>query len=127
MTEEINRQRRRFISVAAMTIAAAPFGVLGSGQVRADETNSAALPAIKPGPNTPFGALKQIDAGLLNVGYAEAGPADGRVVLLLHGWPYDIHSYGAVAPILAAKGYRVLVPFLRGYGTTRFLANETFR
>jgi pimeloyl-ACP methyl ester carboxylesterase len=127
MAEEINRQRRRFISAAVMTVAAAPFGVIGSGQVRADETNSAALPAIKPGTNTSFGALKQIDAGLLNVGYAEAGPADGRVVLLLHGWPYDIHSYVDVAPILAAKGYRVLVPFLRGYGTTRFLANETFR
>jgi pimeloyl-ACP methyl ester carboxylesterase len=128
MVEEINCQRRRFISAAAMTIAAAPFGVLGSGQVRADETNSAALPAInKPGTNTSFDALKQIDAGLLNVGYAEAGPADGRVVLLLHGWPYDIHSYGDVAPILASKGYRVIIPFLRGYGTTRFLSNETFR
>jgi pimeloyl-ACP methyl ester carboxylesterase len=77
--------------------------------------------------NTSFGSLKQIDAGLLNVGYAEAGPANGRVVILLHGWPYDIHSYVDVAPLLASKGYRVIVPYLRGYGTTRFLSSETFR
>jgi pimeloyl-ACP methyl ester carboxylesterase len=71
--------------------------------------------------------LKQIDAGLLNVGYAEAGPANGRPVILLHGWPYDIHSYVDVAPLLALAGYRVIVPYLRGYGTTRFLSTETFR
>jgi pimeloyl-ACP methyl ester carboxylesterase len=75
----------------------------------------------------PFGALKQIDAGLLSVGYADAGPADGRAVLLLHGWPYDIHSYAGVAPVLASAGYRVIVPYLRGYGTTRFLSKATFR
>src|SRR6202012_781660 len=82
---------------------------------------------IKPGTNTSFSPLKQIDAGLLNVGYAEAGPADGRAVVLLHGWPYDIYSFVDVAPLLASAGYRVIVPYLRGYGTTRFLANETFR
>jgi len=82
---------------------------------------------IKPGTNTSFGSLKQIDAGALNVGYAEAGPADGPVVILLHGWPYDIHSYGDVAPLLASAGYRVIVPYLRGYGPTRFLSRETFR
>jgi pimeloyl-ACP methyl ester carboxylesterase len=71
--------------------------------------------------------VKQIDAGLLNVGYAEVGPADGPVVLLLHGWPYDIHSYADVAPLLAAEGYRAIVPYLRGYGTTRFLSEDTFR
>jgi pimeloyl-ACP methyl ester carboxylesterase len=76
---------------------------------------------------TALGALHQIDAGLLNVGYAEAGPADGPAVLLLHGWPYDIHSYADVAPLLAAQGYRVIIPYLRGYGTTRFLSDETFR
>jgi pimeloyl-ACP methyl ester carboxylesterase len=75
----------------------------------------------------PFGMLKQIEAGLLNVGYAEAGPADGSVVLLLHGWPYDIHTYVDVAPLLAAQGYRVIVPYLRGYGTTRFLRDDTVR
>src|SRR5689334_21566469 len=79
------------------------------------------------GTNTSFGSLKQIDAGLLNVGYAEAGPANGPVVILLHGWPYDIYSYADVTPLLAAKGYRVIVPYLRGYGSTRFLSNDTFR
>jgi pimeloyl-ACP methyl ester carboxylesterase len=128
MAEEINHQRRRFIGTAAMTVAAAAgLGASGSGQVQAGSTSSAALPAIKPGANTSFGALKQIDVGVLNVGYAEAGPANGPPVILLHGWPYDIHSYADVAPLLASKGYRVVVPFLRGYGTTRFLSNETFR
>src|ERR671916_3178660 len=81
----------------------------------------------KPVTNTSFGTLKQIDAGVLNVGYAEAGPTDGPVVMLLHGWPYDIHSYVDVAPLLAGSGYRVIVPYLRGYGTTRFLSSEAFR
>jgi pimeloyl-ACP methyl ester carboxylesterase len=74
-----------------------------------------------------LGPLKRIDAGMLNVGFAEAGPADGRVVLLLHGWPYDIHTYVDVAPLLAAQGYRVIIPYLRGYGTTRFLRENTVR
>jgi pimeloyl-ACP methyl ester carboxylesterase len=74
-----------------------------------------------------FGALKQIDAGLLRVGYAEAGPVDSPAVILLHGWPYDIHTYVDVTPLLAAAGYRVIVPYLRGYGTTRFLSAATFR
>ena len=85
------------------------------------------LPLIKPGTNTSFGPLKQIDAGVLNVAYAEAGPADGPPVILLHGWPYDIHSFVDVTPMLASAGYRVLVPYLRGYGATRFLSSETFR
>ena len=77
--------------------------------------------------NHSFGSLKQIDAGALNVGYAEAGPTDGPAVILLHGWPYDIHSYVDVAPLLAEAGYRAIVPYLRGYGTTRFLSRETLR
>jgi pimeloyl-ACP methyl ester carboxylesterase len=77
--------------------------------------------------STPFGALKQVDAGPLSVGYAEAGPADGRAVLLLHGWPYDIHSFADVTPLLASAGYRVIVPFVRGYGTTRFLSDDMLR
>jgi pimeloyl-ACP methyl ester carboxylesterase len=77
--------------------------------------------------DTLSGALKQVDAGLLSVGYAEAGPADGRAVVLLHGWPYDIHSYADVTPVLASVGYRVIVPYLRGYGTTRFLSGATLR
>jgi pimeloyl-ACP methyl ester carboxylesterase len=80
-----------------------------------------------PGMSTSFGPLKQIDAGVLDVGYAEAGPAGGPAVVLLHGWPYDIHSYVEVAPLLAAAGYRVVVPHLRGYGSTRFLSEATFR
>jgi pimeloyl-ACP methyl ester carboxylesterase len=79
------------------------------------------------GADASFGPLKQVDAGLLSVGYAEAGLADSPAVILLHGWPYDIHSYAAVAPLLASAGYRVIVPYLRGYGTTRFLSAATFR
>jgi pimeloyl-ACP methyl ester carboxylesterase len=94
---------------------------MAPGTSTADET-----PASR-GADTPFGTLKQIDAGLLSVGYADVGPPDGRAVLLLHGWPYDIHSYAEVAPVLASAGYRVIVPYLRGYGTTRFLSKATFR
>ena len=127
MGEKLNHQRRRFIGAAAMTVAAAPFGLSGSGQVQAGETRPAALPAIKQRANTSLGGLKQIEAGVLNVGYAEAGPAGGPPVILLHGWPYDIHSYSEVAPLLASRGYRVFVPYLRGYGATRFLSKETLR
>src|SRR5215469_60740 len=81
----------------------------------------------KPRTSTSFGALKQVDAGVLSVGYAEAGPAGGPAVLLLHGWPYDIHSFADVTPALASAGYRVIVPFVRGYGTTRFLSDDTPR
>jgi pimeloyl-ACP methyl ester carboxylesterase len=77
--------------------------------------------------HTSVGPVRQVDAGLLNVGYAEAGPGDGRVAVLLHGWPYDIHSYVEVVPLLAAEGYRVVVPYLRGFGTTRFLSDATVR
>src|SRR5215467_4346199 len=75
----------------------------------------------------PFGPLRQIDAGVLDVGYVDVGPSSGQPVMLLHGWPYDIHSYAEVAPALGAAGYRVIVPFLRGYGTTRFLSIDTVR
>jgi pimeloyl-ACP methyl ester carboxylesterase len=100
---------------------------MGSAQAQYRKTTSADLPTIEPGTNTSFGALKQIDAGVLDVGYAEAGPANGPAVILLHGWSYDIHSYVDVAPLLASKGYRVIVPYLRGYGTTCFLSSETLR
>jgi pimeloyl-ACP methyl ester carboxylesterase len=102
-------------------------GPIGPAKAQGGPAKPARPAAIKPGTNTSFAALKQIDAGPLNVGYAEAGPADGPPVLLLHGWPYDIHSYVDVAPILAAAGYRVIVPYLRGYGTTRFLSADTIR
>jgi pimeloyl-ACP methyl ester carboxylesterase len=81
----------------------------------------------KAATKTSFGALKQINAGVLSVGYAEAGPARGRAVILLHGWPYDIHSFADVTPVLASRGYRVIVPYLRGYGTTRFLSDASPR
>jgi pimeloyl-ACP methyl ester carboxylesterase len=92
-----------------------------------EKINHDRIPAIKPGTNTSFASLKQIDAGVLNVGYAEDGPADGPAVILLHGWPYDIHTYVDVAPLLAKAGYRVIVPYLRGYGSTQFLSSETPR
>ena len=127
MSKEINHDRRRFLSTASMTIAAAHLGMMGSANAQSSKTKPADLPAVKPGTNTSFGPLKQIDTGLLNVGYAEAGPTTGPAVILLHGWPYDIHSYVDVAPLLASAGYHVIVPYLRGYGTTRFLSSETFR
>jgi pimeloyl-ACP methyl ester carboxylesterase len=121
----MNRDRRRFFGTAAVTIAATQLGATALAQ--ASSTKLAELPTVKPGTNVSFAPLKQIDAGLLNVGYAEAGPIDGPPVVLLHGWPYDIHTYVDVAPLLASAGYRVVVPYLRGYGTTRFLSDETFR
>jgi len=127
MTENINHNRRRFFGIAAMTVAAAQFGMAGTASAQSSMMKAAALPAIKPGTNTSFGPLKQIDAGVLNIGYAEVGPANGPVVILLHGWPYDIHSFVDVAPLLASAGYRVIVPHLRGHGTTRFLSSDTAR
>jgi len=126
-SEKIDQHRRRLFGTAAMTIAAARFGMIGSADAKSSKKKLAELPTIKPGTNTSFASLKQIDAGLLNVGYAEAGPSDGPVVILLHGWPYDIHSFVDVAPLLASEGYRVIVPFVRGCGTTRFLSDTTFR
>ena len=125
--DDINRDRRRFFGAAAVTIAAAQLGMAGSASAQANKTGQAQLPPIKPGTNTSFAPLKQIDAGVLNVAYAEAGPPDGPPVILLHGWPYDIYSFVDVAPLLASAGYRVIVPYLRGYGATRFLSNDTLR
>jgi pimeloyl-ACP methyl ester carboxylesterase len=126
-SEAIDHERRRLFGAAALTIAAAEFGMIGTAAGEAGKPRSTGLRATKPGTHTSFAPLKQIDAGLLNVGYAEAGPADGPPVILLHGWPYDIHSYVDVAPLLASAGQRVIVPYLRGYGTTRFLSGETVR
>jgi len=83
--------------------------------------------AISKPPSTPFGPVKQIDAGVLNVGYVEAGPGDGPAVVLLHGWPYDVHSFAEVTPILGSAGFHVVVPYVRGYGSTRFLSGDTVR
>jgi len=127
VSETIIHGRRRLLRNAAMTIAAAELVKSGSADVQSSKRNAASVSPIKPGTNTSFSSLKQIDAGLLNVGYAEAGPANGPSVILLQGWPYDIYSYVDVAPLLAAAGYRVIVPYLRGFGSTRFLSKETIR
>jgi pimeloyl-ACP methyl ester carboxylesterase len=127
MPEGINDDRRRFLGTAAMTLVAANLGMFGLAEAQAGNAKASAMTTTKPGGRTSFGPIKQIDAGLLDVGYAEAGPTDGPVVILLHGWPYDIHTYVDVAPLLASAGYRVIVPYLRGYGTTRFLSSETLR
>ncbi len=123
----ITLDRRRFLGTAAMTLIATQLSMTACEDAQISMSKPADLPTMKPGTNTSFGPLKQIHAGVLNVGYAEAGPTNGPVVILLHGWPYDIHSYVDVAPLLARAGYRVLVPYLRGYGTTRFLSSDTFR
>ena len=119
MKQLIDQHRRQFFGVAAGTVAAG-LGVIGLARAESEASRSAAT-------NASFGAIKQIDAGVLNVGYAEAGPANGPVAILLHGWPYDIHAFVDVAPILAKAGYRVIIPHLRGYGTTQFLSGETLR
>jgi len=122
VVDHIDQNRRRFVGAAALALAAAELAGSASAQ-----TKSSALPTVKPATNTSFAPLKQIDAGVLNVGYAEAGPADGPPILLLHGWPYDIYSFVDVTPVLASAGYHVIVPYIRGYGTTRFLSADTFR
>jgi pimeloyl-ACP methyl ester carboxylesterase len=124
MSEDIDQRRRRFFGIAAMTIAAAQLGIIKPADAQPGKSK---LPLIKPQANPSFGSLKQIDAGVLSVGYAEAGPSDGPAVILLHGWPYDIHSFVDVAPMLASEGHRVIVPYLRGYGSTRFLSSEAVR
>jgi pimeloyl-ACP methyl ester carboxylesterase len=115
--DEVDRERRRLLGVAAAALGAT---WLGPGA-------PATLPEKRRRTLMAFGKLKRIDAGVLNVGYIETGPADGKVVLLLHGWPYDVHTYAGVAPRLEKAGYRVIVPHLRGYGPTRFLSAETVR
>src|SRR5713101_2427212 len=107
MSEEVNYDRRSFLGTAS--IVAAEFVMIGSGNAESSKITPARATTVTP--NTSFGALKQINAGVLNVGYAEAGPSDGPAVILLHGWPYDIHSYVDVAPLLAKAGYRVIVPY----------------
>ena len=108
--ENIDHHRRRLFGAAAVTLAAIPLGVVTLANAQEGKRGAQGQAVIRSGAHTSFGPLKQIKAGLLNVGYAEVGPANGPVVLLLHGWPYDIHSYVDVAPLLAAAGYRVIVP-----------------
>ena len=110
-----------------MSVAAAELTMTGSTHAQSNRPTVVDAITSNRDATGSFGSLKQIDAGLLNVGYAEAGPEKGHPVILLHGWPYDIYSFVDVAPSLASKGYRVIVPYLRGYGTTRFLSTDTFR
>lgn len=127
VSEKINYGRRRFLGAAAITIAAVELGILGSADAQSGKISKTKVLVKQQETNTSFSAIKQINAGLLNIGYAEDGPADGPAVILLHGWPYDIHSFVDVAPLLASEGYRVIVPYLRGFGTTRFLSETTAR
>lgn len=124
MTQALDQTRRGFLGAAVLTVASASFAVRGNA------AEKASAPALQK-PLSPLPAAfvtpREIKAGVLSVGYVEAGPSDGAPVILLHGWPYDIHSYVDVVPVLAARGYRVIVPYLRGYGTTRFLSDQTMR
>src|SRR5215470_17128286 len=113
MSRKIDCNRRRFFSAATATIAAAQLGLAHPANAQAGAAAPGKPPSIKPGTNASFRSLRQIDAGVLNMRYAEDGPSDGPAVILLHGWPYDIHSYVDVAPLLAAAGFRVIVPYLR--------------
>jgi pimeloyl-ACP methyl ester carboxylesterase len=126
MLDRFDPDRRRFLGMAVMTMAVREAFVSESADAESHRQHAARATAATPGANT-FASLKQIDAGVLSIGYAESGPAGGPAVVLLHGWPYDIHSFVDVAPLLASKGYRVLVPYLRGFGTTRFLSSDTAR
>jgi pimeloyl-ACP methyl ester carboxylesterase len=125
-SDDIDHNRRQLLGAAAVTIAAAQLGVAGAAEAQSNKTKLAQA-SIKPGAHTSFSSLKQTDAGVLNVGYAEAGPANGPPVILLHGWPYDIYSFVDVTPALASTGYRVIVPYVRGYGSTKFLSSEAPR
>jgi pimeloyl-ACP methyl ester carboxylesterase len=128
MTKHPNLSRRGFLGTTAISLGAvAEFALMGSARAQDPRGTTPTLNSGSTSSPVSFGALRQIDAGLLNVGYAEVGPANGPVVVLLHGWPYDIHSFVDVAPLLAAAGYRVIVPHLRGHGSTRFLSKDTFR
>jgi pimeloyl-ACP methyl ester carboxylesterase len=114
MSNDIKQDRRHFLGAAIMGIAAGQLALPGPA-------------GAQSATRTSFGPLRQIDAGVLNIGYVDVGPAEGPVVILLHGWPYDIHSFVDVAPLLASAGHRVLVPHVRGYGTTRFLSTDAMR
>jgi pimeloyl-ACP methyl ester carboxylesterase len=133
MSDVLDPKRRKFVSAGALGLALAPFGFSAIASAR--QAGGSAAPAV-PGVAASaaasahaisFHALKQIKAGVLDIGYAEDGPATGPVVILLHGWPYDIYSFVDVAPVLAAAGYRVIIPYLRGYGSTTFLSPDTPR
>jgi len=127
MRVENKYDRRYFLSHVAKSMAVGPLAMMGTADGDFTNKKTKDMNAIKQPTNPSFGQIKQIDAGVLNVGYIDKGPATGPVVILLHGWPYDIYSYAEVVPLLTSKGYRTIVPYLRGYGTTTFLSSETLR
>lgn len=120
MSEQVNTRRRRLLGTTVAGISLMELGLSGLAHAQSSGTKSGSGA-------TSFENLRQINAGTLNIGYAETGPQNGPVVILVHGWPYDIYSYVEVAPLLAAAGYRVIVPYLRGYGSTRILSADTPR
>lgn len=124
--KQIDHDRRRLLGTALVALTAFELGT-DKAALAGPRVNNPGRSLVTKAAQKSFDSLKQIDAGLLSVGYAEAGPASGAAVILLHGWPYDIRTYADVAPLLASKGYRVIVPYLRGYGTTRFLSDKTMR
>jgi pimeloyl-ACP methyl ester carboxylesterase len=137
MHSDLSLNRRSFLAKAAMSVVATELGMLRPASAQSnsapalESANDGSLQTIALTPaspeNTSFASLKQINAGVLNIGYAEDGPADGQPVILLHGWPFDIHAFVDVAPLLAKAGYRVIVPFQRGFGSTTFVSADTFR
>src|SRR5690349_8212093 len=118
--------RRRLLGTAVISALAAELGIVGSARAHSVESPSGSTTTTSAA-RSAFGAVKRVDAGVLSIGYVEAGPANGAAVILLHGWPYDVRSYAEVVPVLASAGFRVFVPYLRGHGETRFLASDTFR
>ena len=124
MPEQINSRRRLLLGTTVAGISLLELGLSGLAKAQSNNTTASTQGATRV---ASFDNLRQINAGTLSIGYAEAGPQNGPVVILLHGWPYDIYSFAEVTPILAAAGYRVIVPYLRGYGSTRFLSAETPR
>jgi pimeloyl-ACP methyl ester carboxylesterase len=125
--KKINYDRRNFLSNAVMAVGGSELAILGLTNSFFTDNNKRQATSNNYDDRKSFDSIKQIDAGLLNVGYAEAGPANGSPVILLHGWPYDIYTYADVMPLLVQKGYRVIIPYLRGYGSTQFLSDKTYR
>ena len=129
MSGEFNYNRRRFLGTAALTLAGSElvFAGISNAKPPSDVRRPVTFRHEPESHYDTFGTIKQINAGELNIGYAESGPVNGPVAILLHGWPYDIYSFAEVAPLLVSAGYRVIIPWLRGYGTTSFLSDKTFR
>lgn len=127
MTNPIDPQRRRLLATTSTLAAASLLNLAASGSAMAKAAAPSSSNATGGGSATPFSDIRQIRAGTLDVGYVDVGPTNGPVAVLLHGWPYDIHAFADVAPRLTAAGYRVIIPYLRGYGSTRFLSSDTPR